>query len=313
MNVELLIGLFLFVLAAVSVAGYVFVLRPSRNERGTASIPALINLDHLTINQPEMPGAQGAVADLFRLIGEAMPGRQKRANEARQKLIIAGYRWPSAVSIFLGIKSASALMLAAACIWASVVFQPGADPFQLLLAAICGAGFGFLLPDPVLDRLAKRRVERIRRGLPAALDLMVLSIEAGQGLDAAILDTSRALRTTHPDLATEFTQLHLELRANTTRAEALRNFAERSNDMELKKFTNLLIDTDRFGSSLGPALKTHARYLRIRFRQMAQEKARKVGVKLIFPVFFLIFPSVILVTLGPAVILIFTQMQHLME
>jgi len=311
MNGELLIGLFLFVLAAVSAAGYVFVLRPSRNEGGT--IPAPIGLDHLTINQPEMPGAQGAVADLFRLIGEAMPGRQKRANEARQKLIIAGYRWPSAVSIFLGIKSASALMLAAACIWAAVVFQPGADPVQLLLAAICGAGFGFLLPDPVLDRLAKRRVERIRRGLPAALDLMVLSIEAGQGLDAAILDTSRALRATHPDLATEFTQLHLELRANTTRAEALRNFAERSNDMELKKFTNLLIDTDRFGTSLGPALKTHARYLRIRFRQMAQEKARKVGVKLIFPVFFLIFPSVILVTLGPAVILIFTQMQHLME
>ena len=82
--------------------------------------------------------------------------------------------------------------------------------------------------------------------------------------------------------------------------------------MELRKFANLLIDTDRFGTSLGPALKTHARYLRIRFRQIAQEKARKVGVKLIFPVFFLIFPSVILVTLGPAVILIFTQMKNLL-
>ena len=82
--------------------------------------------------------------------------------------------------------------------------------------------------------------------------------------------------------------------------------------MEVRKFANLLIDTDRFGTSLGPALKTHARYLRIRFRQIAQEKARKVGVKLIFPVFFLIFPSVILVTLGPAVILLFTQMKNLM-
>jgi tight adherence protein C len=313
MNTELLIGLFFFVLAAVSAVGYVFVLRPSRNEAGAAPIPAPAGLDRRTLDQPEMAGAQGAVADLFRLIGEAMPGSQDRGNEARHKLVVAGYRWPSAVSIFLGIKSASALMLAAAGIWAAVIFQPGADPFQLLLAAICGAGFGFLLPDRVLDRLAKRRVDRIRRGLPAALDLMVLSIEAGQGLDAAILDTSRGLRATHPDLATEFTQLHLELRANTTRAEALRNFAERSKDMELRKFTNLLIDTDRFGTSLGPALKTHARYLRIRFRQLAQEKARKVGVKLIFPVFFLIFPSVILVTLGPAVILIFTQMQHMIE
>lgn len=312
MNADLLIGLFLFVLAAVSAVGYVFVLRPSRSdatsEGGAAFIPTPIALD-----QPELVGAQGAVAHLFRLIGEAMPGGEGQATTARQKLIIAGYRWPSAVSIFLGIKAASALMLAAAGIWAAVTFRADADLLQISLAAICGIGFGFLLPDRVLDGLAKRRVERMRRGLPAALDLMVLAIEAGQGLDAAILDTSRGLRSTHPDLAAEFTQLQLELRANTTRAEALRNFAERSKDMELRKFTNLLIDTDRFGTSLGPALKTHARYLRIRFRQMAQEKARKVGVKLIFPVFFLIFPSVILVTLGPAVILIFTQMQHMLE
>jgi tight adherence protein C len=141
---------------------------------------------------------------------------------------------------------------------------------------------------------------------------MVLAIEAGQGLDAAILDTSRGLRTAHPDLAAEFSLLQHELKANTSRADALRSFATRTKDLEIRKFVNLLIDTDRFGTSLGPALKTHARYLRIRFRQIAQDKARKVGVKLIFPVFFLIFPSVILVTLGPAVILIFTQMKNLM-
>jgi tight adherence protein C len=313
MSADLLIGLFLFVLAAVSAVGYVFVLRPSRNDAGPAAIPTPSALDRLTIHQPEMPGAQAAVADVFRLIGEAMPGGQEGANAARQKLVIAGYRWPSAVSIFLGIKCATAAMLAAAGIWAAVIFRPEAEPFQLMLAAICGAGFGFLLPERMLDRMAQKRIERLRRGLPAALDLLVLAIEAGQGLDAAILDTSRGLRATHPDLATEFTQLQLELRANTTRADALRNFAERSKDLELRKFANLLIDTDRFGTSLGPALKTHARYLRIRFRQIAQERARKVGVKLIFPVFFLIFPSVILVTLGPAVILIFTQMQHMLE
>ena len=170
-----------------------------------------------------------------------------------------------------------------------------------------------MLPDRILERLARRRVARLRRGLPAALDLLVLAVEAGQGLDAAILETSRGLRVSYPDLAAEFTQLQLELKANTTRADALRNFVDRSGDLELRKFANLLIDTDRFGTSLGPALKTHARYLRIRFRQLAQEKARKVGVKLIFPVFFLIFPSVILVTLGPAVILIFTSMQNMLS
>jgi tight adherence protein C len=308
MSAPLLIGLFLFVMTAVSAVGYVFVLKPSRNDAGTIQIPTPLALD-----QRELPGPHASVADIFRLIGEAMPGSQEQANAARQKLIIAGYRWPSAVSVFLGIKYATAVMLAAAGVWAAVTFRPDADLVQIILSAICGVGFGFLLPERVLARLATKRVERLRRGLPAALDLLVLAIEAGQGLDAAILDTSRGLRATHPDLAAEFTQLQLELRANTTRAEALRNFAERSKDMELRKFVNLLIDTDRFGTSLGPALKTHARYLRIRFRQIAQERARKVGVKLIFPVFFLIFPSVILVTLGPAVILIFTQMQHLLE
>jgi tight adherence protein C len=307
MNAALLIGLFLFVMGAVSAVGYVFVLRPSREEAGVIHIPTPLTTDQ------ELPGPQAAVADMFRLIGEAMPGSQEQANAARQKLIIAGYRWPSAVSVFLGIKYATAVMLGAAGVWAALTFRPDADAIQIGLSAICGFGIGFLLPERVLAGLATRRVERLRRGLPAALDLLVLAIEAGQGLDAAILDTSRGLRATYPDLAAEFTQLQLELRANTTRAEALRNFAERSKDMELRKFVNLLIDTDRFGTSLGPALKTHARYLRIRFRQIAQEKARKVGVKLIFPVFFLIFPSVILVTLGPAVILIFTQMQHLLE
>ncbi|PYT16252.1 MAG: hypothetical protein DMG59_10970 [Acidobacteria bacterium] len=305
MTAGLLIAFFLFTLAAIGAAGYVFVLRPSRAEGDDAQIPA-----PLALGQPDMPTAQAAAADLFRRMGEVMPARSNQAAAARQQLIAAGYRWPSALSIFLGIKCASALMLAVAAAVAAVIYRP--DASYALLPAICGLGFGYLLPDRVLERLAQRRVDRLRRALPAALDLMVLAIEAGQGLDAAILDTSRGLRVTHPDLASEFTQLQLELKANTTRTEALRNFAERSRDLELRKFANLLIDTDRFGTSLGPALKTHARYLRIRFRQLAQEKARKVSVKLIFPVFFLIFPSVILVTLGPAVILIFTQMKNLM-
>jgi tight adherence protein C len=297
----LLISFFVFTLAAIAAVGYVFVLRPSREGAGEIPLP-------IALNHGVLPGAQAAMFDIFRLIGEAMPGAQSQSARARRQLMLAGYRWESAVSTYLGIKCATALMLGVAATWASVTFS-GATVSGALLPAICGLGFGFLIPDRVLERLARRRLDRLRRGLPAALDLMVLAVEAGQGLDAAILDTARGLRNSHPELAAEFTQLQLELKANTTRTEALKNFAARCNDMEIRKFTNLLLDTDRFGTSLGPALRTHARYLRIRFRQIAQEKARKVGVKLIFPVFFLIFPSVILVTLGPAVILIFTQMK----
>ena len=304
MTFGLLAGLFLFVLAAVSAAGYVFVLRPSKTEGASIEIPQAISL-----NQRDLPAAQAAFVDAFRLLGESLPLPGNR-EDLRRQLVMAGYRWPAAVAIFLGIKAATAVLFGVAAGWGAVVNRP--EPIAVVLGTICGLGFGYLIPDRVLEKLGAARVGKLRRALPAALDLLVLAIEAGQGLDAAILDTSRGLRATHPELASEFTQLHLELKANTSRADALRNFAARSNDMELRKFANLLIDTDRFGTSVGPALKTHARYLRIRFRQIAQEKARKVGVKLIFPVFFLIFPSVILVTLGPALILLFTQMKSLM-
>ena len=299
----LLILFFVFTVAAVSAAGYVFVLRPGRSAGAEAQIPA-----PLTLSQPDLPTAQAAAVDMFRLLGEAMPAGAQ-AQQARQRLLAAGYRWPSAVSVFLGIKCGSALLLATAAAWAGVTV--GQSSSAAFLPALCGLAFGYLVPDRVLERLAIRRAHRLRRALPAALDLMILAVEAGQSLDSGILEASRGLRLTHPELAAEFMQLHLELRANPSRLQALQNFASRSQDVELKKFTNLLIDTDRFGTTLGPALRTHARYLRTRFRQKAQERARKVAVKLIFPVFFLIFPSVVLVTLGPAAILLFTQLHAL--
>lgn len=302
--IGLLIAFFLFTAATVAAAGYVFVLRPVRVETVEAAQPGPI-----VRGQPDLPVAQAAVLDMFRLIGDALPGRGSQRAAARVSLAAAGFRWPAAVSVFLGIKCGLALMLATAVGWAAVTLQSNRS--LIFLPVVCGLGFGYLLPDRVLERLAARRVFRLRRGLPAALDLMVLAVEAGQSLDAAILEASRGLRITHPELASEFTQLHLELRANPSRIEALQNFAARGRDIELRKFAGLLIDTDRFGTSLGPALRTHARYLRTRFRQSAQERARKVGVKLIFPVFFLIFPSVILVTLGPALILLFAQMRAL--
>ncbi|HEY2844607.1 MAG TPA: type II secretion system F family protein [Bryobacteraceae bacterium] len=302
---ELLVTFFLFMLAAVSAAGYAFVLKPSRAEGESGNTPF-----PLALHQPDLPAAQAAAMDVFRMMGEALPSWAAQTPALRRELAAAGYRWPSAVSVLLGIKCASALMLAAAGGWAAVTFGDRAS--SAFLPAACGLAFGYMIPDRVLSRLASRRCGLLRRALPAALDLMVLAVEAGQALDASILDTSHGLRISYPDLAAEFTQLHLELRANTSREEALRNFARRTRDSEIQKFAALMIDTDRFGTSLGPALRVHARYLRTRFRQAAQERARKVSVKLIFPVFFLIFPSVILVTLGPAVLLIFTQMKNLL-
>src|SRR5205823_3897922 len=154
------------------------------------------------------------------------------------------------------------------------------------------------------------RARRIRRAVPVALDLLVLSVEAGQSLNQAIVVTSNELRIPHPDLSEELAQVYRELRAGKSRADALLQLGARNGDPELKKVSSLLIDSDRFGTSVGPALRNHAKYLRIRMRQHAQEAARKVSVKLIFPVFFLIFPSVLLVTLGPAVL---HMMKHFVD
>jgi tight adherence protein C len=180
------------------------------------------------------------------------------------------------------------------------------------LPMLCGLGIGFLLPDRVLGSRVRARAQRLRSALPAALDLMILDLEAGQSLDQSIADASRGLKRTHPDLSAELAHLFLELKTGD-RAESFRAFGGRSKERELKKLANLLVDSDRFGASVGPALRSHAKYLRTRFRQQAQERARKVGVKLIFPVFFLIFPSVLLVTLGPAVMLMYQQLKNLLD
>lgn len=308
MSVEiwLLLGFFAFVTAAVTLAGYVLVYRPSQEgPQAEGEAPAA-----LARNEPNLTTGQALLINAFRLIGEAMPGSRTESNPLRKLLTSAGYRWPSALPVFYGVKFAVALLMAVIGGWLAVTFdRTGAGA---LAPIVCGIGFGYLIPDHVLNRLARARGERLRRGLPAALDLMVLAVEGGQGMDQAIVETSRGLKNTNPELGIELTHLHLELRATNSRVDSIRAFGERTNEMEIRKFAALLIDTDRFGTSLGPALRGHAKYLRIRFRQKAQERARKMGVKLIFPVFFLIFPSVVLITLGPAVILIFKQLHTLL-
>jgi tight adherence protein C len=293
-----LAGLFLFVMAAVTLAGYAFWNRaPAANES--------------VLDEPQLPGTQAFLARAFRKVGETVPAASAASNPMRRLLISAGYRYPSSVPIFYGIKCALALFFGVML----GVFgaSNGGGISTALTAAICGAGFGFLLPDFLLKPMIRARARRIRRALPAALDLLILSVEAGQSLNQAIVDTSLELRAAHPELAAELAQAHLELRAGKGRGETLKQLGDRNGDPELKKLCSLLIDSDRFGTSLAPALRTHVKYLRTRMRQQAQESARKVSVKLIFPVFFLIFPSVLLVTLGPAVLHMMKQFAEMIK
>jgi tight adherence protein C len=290
-----------FVLLAVLGAGYFF-------ERLVARRGAQVS-DGLSV-EPRVAASGAVFLDVFRSIGENFPGAKKESNPSRQRLVAAGYGWPSALPVFYGIKCGSALFLAGLFAILALVYQ--GNPTAALLPMVCGLGLGFMLPDRVLISRQRARARRLRNGIPSGMDLMVLGMEAGQSLDQSIADASRSLKRTHPDLSAELAQLYLELKSSGSRADSFRSFGARAKEPELRKLTNLLVDSDRFGASIGPALRSHAKYLRTRFRQQAQEKARKVGVKLIFPVFFLIFPSVLLVTLGPACIMMYQQLKNLM-
>lgn len=300
-ELQLMGGFFLAVLAATVAAGYVFLSREARGSKAnTAALSVRGGNDPVSTRE--------MLADAFRAMGEALPaGKEEEANSVRRQLAAAGYRDPSSVLVFNGIKFAMAVLLGAMMGVAGLANQP--DLFASFLALGGGAGFGYLLPDFLLGPIIRARASRIRQAVPAAIDLMVLSVEAGQSLNQAILDTSAELRQAYPDMAAELAQVHFELRAGKSRADALAKLGQRNNEPELRKLANVLIDSDRFGTSLAPALRTHARYLRTRMKQQAQGAARRVAVKLVFPVFFLIFPSVLLVTLGPAVIKMTMQLK----
>lgn len=295
-------GFFALVMTAILVAGYFFL--RWRAER-SAEVPTGFSTG------PRLPGSRAVFLDLFRSIGENFPAAKNEKNPYRVRLSTAGYRWPSALPVFYGIKCGSALFVAGLLGTITILYR--GDASATLVPMLCGAGLGFMLPDRVLASRVHARARRLRSAVPPALDLVVLGLEAGQSLDQSVADSSRGLKRTHPDLSAELAQLYLELKTSNSRADAFRNFGARNKEPELRKLANLLIDSDRFGTSLGPALRSHAKHLRTRFRQQAQEAARKVGVKLIFPVFFLIFPSVLLVTLGPACMMMYQQLKTLME
>lgn len=293
---------FLFVMAAVGAALLAF---------RWLTLARPIELPAETANETEGGGLKSSLRQSMLYIAQLTPQKARQARSLREKLAAAGFRGDIALRIFQGSQSASALTGALICGWAGLLIRESLD--TALLAAVCGAGFCFMLPDRVLEAMVSRRKQRIDEALPAALDLMVLSVEAGQPLDAAMADTSRQLRSLYPELSSEFQQAMLEFRAGRAKGDVLHDLGSRTESEEMRRLTRVMVDSERFGSSLAPTLRTHARYVRTRRRQTAQEAARKLGVKLIFPVFFLIMPAVFVVTLGPAIIQMVQQLKPMID
>ncbi len=303
-EIWLLAGFFAVVMAGVSVTGYLLVYRPAPASRQTAPPPGYARADETSFDS-----TQRLLLWALERMGGVVPASKSPNARLRRRLLAAGYRWPSAVTMFYGACAGSAIIAAVVTGWIAVMVR--GDVSRSFLPALCGLGFGYLLPDRILSWLIQARARRLRRALPAALELLVLGLEAGQPLDQALQKTSLELRHAHPDMSAELAFVQLDMHLGKSRAEALRHLVDRNTEPEIHRLASLILENDRFGTNPAPALQQHAKYLRARIRQQAQEAARKVSVKLVFPVFFLIFPSLLVVTLGPAVIQMMHQLREL--
>ena len=243
----------------------------------------------------EFASDRRAVLAALQRIGAMAPRSGSETGKLQQRLITAGFRGKEAIVVFFGIR----LGLAVLCFVVAatpILWRPNL-PMAL---AVCGVAY--VLPSMILARLAKRRQHRIRLGLPDALDLLVVSVEAGLGLDQALQRVAEELPFAHPDLCDELRLINLELRAGTGRVEALHNLAKRTGIDDISSLVTMLVQTDKFGTSVAQALRVHSDTMRTKRRQRAEEAAAKTGAKMVFPLVICIFPSIWVVTLGPAVI-----------
>lgn len=241
----------------------------------------------------------GMVSQLERIV----PRSQAEVSIVQQRLIRAGYRKDSTVKIFYGAKVLVPLTL---CLLALVTGLAHSNAFFVYAVAL---GVGFLAPDFWLGRQITRRQAQIRRGLPDALDLLVVCIEAGLSLDQASARTSEELRLGQPAVSDELSIVVLEQRAGRPRADAWKHFAERTDVDSVRNLASILVQSEKFGTSVAKTLRVHSDTLRTKRRQKVEEQAAKTTIKLVFPLVFFIFPSLFLVTLGPAVIIMSESFQ----
>ena len=235
--------------------------------------------------------------DLVNRIGSAVPASGRDLPRLKRRLIRAGFRSPHAARYFQGIRLVATLLFAAAGLVGAWQVRAAAE--NLFWSALAGAAVGYLAPTQYVLLCIRRRQRAIARGLPNALDLMVVCVESGLGIDQTMLQVAKELQSAHPEICSEFTVMNLELRAGSRRAEALHNMAERTAVDEVKKLVAVLVQTDRFGTSIAQCLRGHAEYLRTMARQRAEERASKLAVKLIFPIFFCVLPALFVVSIGP--------------
>jgi tight adherence protein C len=242
----------------------------------------------------EKPAFRDRLEQALDPLSKALPLSPDEVSRTRAWLIQAGYRDARHLTFYVGSRVFMGLV--------GFVVAGTITHFNSLTLLVSVTALGFFLPRFVLKRLMRNRQRRITLGLADALDLTVICVEAGLALDQAMMRVGADLHHAHPDLSDEFHLVNLEMRAGKPRAEALRNLASRTGVDDIRALVGTLIQTDRFGTSVAQALRVHSDSLRTERRQRAEEQAAKTTIKMVVPLVLFVLPSIIFVTLGPAII-----------
>lgn len=236
-------------------------------------------------------------------LGKILPAPSTKGSSRDKLLIIrAGYRNPDTILTIRGLKIVAPIAGLAAVYFTGLY---RANPYMFVPLALL---LGYLIPDFWLTWKVRSRQRRLRRALPDALDLLVICVEAGLGLDQALMKVSQELRITHRELSDEFQLVNLEMRVGKTRIEALHELGRRTGLDDIKSLVAMLVQTERFGTSIAQSLRVYSDDMRIRRRQRAEEMSAKTTVKMVPPLVFFIFPALMVVILGPAVITLIRQL-----
>jgi len=261
--------------------------------------PGRRRLRTLTAETPSLMKTSATLATsttaMVQRLASVLPKSPKEMSRVQKRMMHAGYHGLGPAVVLTACECALPVILGGA----AFLFVHGA--MKLVLTALA-AMVGYVTPGLVLRRLIATRQKAIQNGLPDALDLFIVCLEAGSSLDQAILKTSQDLDVPYPPLAEELRMITTEMRAGKLRIEAFKNFVSRTGVDDVRALVNMLVQADRFGTSIALALRTHADTSRTKRRQRAEERAQKIGVKLVFPLVFCLFPAFYVVTLGPAVI-----------
>jgi tight adherence protein C len=291
-----------FVITALLLIALFYAFSPG--EMGVAE--RLSNLRDAKVKQREREAfsdkQKERVADALSSIGKLMPTAQDRNSRAQLMMIRAGYRSPEAFQIIEGLKIILPIAFLAIVVLTGIYRY---NAFAVLLFALV---LGYVIPEGWLLWRIQVRQQRIRQGLPDGLDLLVICVEVGLGLDQALLRVAQELRIVHPELSEELQMVNLEMRVGKSRLEALRELARRTGLEETKALVAMLVQTERFGTSVAQSLRVHSDDLRTRRRQRAEEMSAKTTVKMVPPLVVFIFPALMIVILGPAVITLMREL-----